>query len=147
MRIAYEHVIAKPPEDVFRWIAEPEKAVKWQRNVKGGRIIDNTPEGVGTTFRETIEENGRSLEMFGTITRYVENRTMGFHVVSKIHEFDVTYSLEPDGEGTRLEIEATVRWKFPMNVVSLFLGKKMRRSLAGRLESEALELKRICEAG
>jgi hypothetical protein len=146
MRIACENEIARPPEVVFPWIADPVKAVKWQKNVKGGEIILDKPEKIGTTFREVIEEDSRTLEMHGTITRYVENRTMAFHIVSKIHEFDVTYSLEPKGDSTRIKIEAAVRWKFPMNVVSLFIGKKLQKSLAGQLESEVAELKRICEA-
>jgi hypothetical protein len=147
MRITCEEQIAKPPDIVFPWIADPAKAMKWQKNVKGGEIILDKPENVGTTFREVIEEDGRTLEMHGTITRYVENRTMAFHIVSKIHEFDVTYSLEPSGEKTRVKIEASVRWKFPMNVVSFFAGKKMAKNLVGQLESEVLDLKRICETG
>lgn len=65
MRIAGEIMIAKAPEAVFPRIAEPEKAMRWQRNVKGGEIILSTPDMVGTTFTETIEENGRSLDMRG----------------------------------------------------------------------------------
>jgi hypothetical protein len=145
MRIAYEDEIAKPPEVVFPWIAEPEKAMKWQKNVKGGEVIADRPEIVGTTFREVIEEDGHTLEMRGTITRYVKNRTMGFHIVSKIHEFDVSYSLEPNGDNTRIKIEAAIKWKFPMSIISLFMRKKMEQNLTRQLESEVLDLKRICE--
>ena len=35
MRITYENEILQSPEIVFPWIAEPEKAMKWQKNVKG----------------------------------------------------------------------------------------------------------------
>jgi hypothetical protein len=35
MRIMYENEILKPPKAVFPWIAEPEKAIQWQKNVKG----------------------------------------------------------------------------------------------------------------
>jgi hypothetical protein len=102
--------------------------MKWQKAVKGGEVIVDKPEKIGTTFREVIEEDGRTLEMHGTISRYVENRTMGFHIVSKMHEFDVTCSIEPSSEKTRMKIEATIRWKFPMNIVSLFLGRKMGKN-------------------
>jgi len=145
MRIAYEDEIAKPAEVVFPWIAEPEKAMKWQKNVKGGEVIVDRPEIVGTTFREVVEENGRNLEMRGTITQCVKNRTMGFHIVSKIHEFDVSYSLEPHGENTKIKIEAAIKWKFPMSIISLFMRKKMAQNLTAELESEVLDLKRICE--
>jgi Polyketide cyclase / dehydrase and lipid transport len=145
MRVACENVISKPPEIVFPWISEPEKAMKWQKNVKGGEILVNKPERVGTTFKETIEENGRSLQMHGTITEYAENRLMGFHLESNIHSVDVSYTVEEMNTQTRVSVFAIIKWKFPMNVLSLFLHKKMERNLAGQLESEILDLKRICE--
>lgn len=119
--------------------------MKWQRNVKGGEIIVDKPEKIGTTFREVIEEDGKTLEMHGTITRYVENRTMGFHIVSKIHELDVMYSIEAKGNGTKIKIEASIRWKFPMNIVSLLVRRKMEERLVSQLKSELQDLKRLCE--
>ena len=147
MRITYENTIPQPPEVVFPWIAEPQKAMKWQRNVKGGEIIVNKPEVVGTTFKETIQEDGSSLEMYGTITKYIKDRTIGFHLESKIHEFDVSYSLEEINEKTKFSIEAIITWKFPMSIVSLFMGKRMKEDLVRQLESETLELMKICGAG
>ena len=145
MRIVYENVISKPPEIVFPWIAEPEKAMKWQKDVKGGEIIINKPEIIGTTFKETIEEDGNRLEMYGTITKFTKNKIIGFHLESKIHVFDVSYSLEEIDKKTKLSIEAIIRWKFPMNIVSLFIGKKIKENLIKQLESEVLDLKKICE--
>jgi len=145
MRIVYEAQIMRPPQLVFPWIAEPERAMKWQKNVKEGEIIVEKPEIIGTTFREVIEEDGNTLEMHGIITKYVENRMMGFHLASRIHEFDVDYSLEEDGQNTRIRIEATIRWKFPMSLISLFIRKKMERTLMKQLESEVQDLKNLCE--
>ena len=146
MRISYENEIFKPPEMVFPWIAEPSNAMEWQKNVKGGEIILDKPEKIGTTFKEIIEEDGKSLEMHGTITQYIKNKIIGFHLKSRIHEFDVTYSIEALGKGTKISIEAMIGWKFPMNIVSLFIGKKIKAGLIKQLESETLELKRLCEA-
>ena len=91
MRIFCSNEILKPPDLVFPWIADPEKAMKWQKNVKGGEIIINRPEIVGTTFIEMIEEDGNILEMQGEITKYIKNEVIGFHLHSKIHEVDVRY--------------------------------------------------------
>jgi hypothetical protein len=145
MRILYENEILKPPEIVFPWIAEPEKAMQWQKNVKGGEIIINKPEMVGTTFKETIEEDGNSLEIYGTITQYIENQRIGFHLQSRIHDFNVIYSVEEIDKGSKVSIEANIRWKFPINIINLFIGKKMEAGLIKQLETEVLELKRICE--
>jgi hypothetical protein len=59
MKIKCEDEILLSPEKVFPWIAEPEKAMKWQKNVKGGKIIIDNPEVIGTTFEEILEEDGK----------------------------------------------------------------------------------------
>jgi len=147
MRIAYQNMILQPPEIVFPWVAEPEKAMKWQKNVKEGEIILNKPDVIGTTFKEVIIEDGKSLEMVGRITKYVKNKVIGFHLESKMHKVDVIYSLEEINSNTKLSIEAMISWKFPMNVISLFVGNKMKKNIIKQLESETQELKKICETG
>ena len=44
----------------------------WQKGVKEGKILVETPEKIGTTFKEVMEEDGNSLEMFGVITGYIQ---------------------------------------------------------------------------
>jgi uncharacterized protein YndB with AHSA1/START domain len=144
MRILYEDVIPRPPEIVFPWIADPDKAIQWQKNVKGGEIIETRPEIIGTTFKEVIEEGGNRLEMQGKITKYVRNKTIAFHMKSRIHEFDVSYTVEGVGSATKISIDATIDWRFPMNVMSLFMRKKMEEGLRRQMESEVQELKTLC---
>ncbi len=145
MRIACETLIAKPPESVFPWIAEPQKAMQWQKNVKHGDIILRTPQVVGTTFKETIEENGRSLDMRGQITQYARDSRIAFHLESRIHAVDVSYSVEAVDGQTRVSVLAGIRWKFPMNIVSLFLKRRMEAEMAGQVDGELRDLKAICE--
>ena len=145
MKIRYSNMIASPIEEVFPWIAEPEKAMQWQKNVKGGEIIIDKPEIIGTTFKETIEEDGNTLEMQGMITEYKPNHLIGFHLKSRIHEFDVCYIVEEVHQATKLSIEVDIKWKFPMNVLRLFIEKKMEASLKSQINAEVLELKKLCE--
>jgi uncharacterized membrane protein len=145
MKIAFEENIRKPAEIVFSWIADPEKAMKWQKNVKSEEIIYNKPEIIGTTFKEIVEEDGKRLEMYGMITKYTRNKTIGFHLKSKIHEFDVSYSVEQIDEETKVSIAAIIKWKFPMNFIGLFIGKRMEEGIMRQVKSEILDLKRVCE--
>lgn len=146
MNIENEIEISKPPELVFPWIADPDRAMQWQKNVKGGEILVETPEKIGTTFREIIEEDGNELEMYGCITEYIEGELIGFHIESRIHEFDVRYSVREEGGGSSVSTEIDIRWKFPMNIMCLLIGRKIKADLRQSLESEFLDLKRICEA-
>ena len=145
MKISVSKEIRKPVASVFPWIEDPEKAMKWQHNVKEGEILLNKSEVIGTKLKETIEENGKCLEIYGTITKYVKNRQIGFHLNSKIHEVDVCYNLDEFHSGTIVLVEASINWKFPMNIIKLFIGKKIEKEIVTQLESELLELKEICE--
>lgn len=145
MKISYAIAIQKPAADVFPWIADPEKAMQWQTNVKGGQIITSTPNKIGTTFVETIAEAGGSLEMRGEITQYVENELIGFHLESRIHAVDVQYIVAADQDCSRVSVDSTIKWKFPMNALSFLLGKKMESGIMQQLETEFTILKQLCE--
>jgi hypothetical protein len=144
MKIVFEDIILQRPEKLFPWIADPGKAMKWQKNVKGGEILTRNPDIVGTTFKEVIEEDGNSLEMSGTITKYEKDRVIGFHISSRIHRFDVLYNLEDWGNSTRFTIDSDIRWKFPMNVICLFIRKRIEKKLRKQLETEIQDLKILC---
>ena len=145
MRISYTIAISKPAEIVFPWLAEPEKAMQWQKNVKSGEVIVKQPEIIGTTFKEEIEENGKKLSMEGIITAFKENKEIGFHLESKIHIVDVTYIIEEYNEKSHVSIYVKIKWKFPLNILSIFLGEKMKKGITKQLESECLELQKLCE--
>ena len=146
MRIGYSLEISDSPDTIFPWIADPSKAMRWQKNVKGGTIHTSRPGFVGTTFTEVIEEDGNTLEMEGVITDYKENEMIGFQLESKIHAVDVKYSVEGNRERSIVSIDARIHWKFPMNILSIFLGRRMRTGIADQTKSELLELKRLCES-
>ncbi len=146
MKITAETTIAKPPEEVFPWIAEPENARKWQPGVKETEILAATPDRIGTTFRETVEEDGGALDMEGTITEFVPDRLIGFQIRSRVHDFAVRYRVEAEGRNTKVSIEADIRWKFPMNLVVLFAGRKMEAELRKQMQEELSGLKNYCEA-
>jgi len=145
MEIALAIDIFCKPAEVFPWVAEPDKAMRWQKGVKGGEILKEMPEKVGTTFREEMEENGNSLVMYGEITDYVQDQLISFHLESKIHRVDVKYSIVWNIDRSTFAMESTIHWKFPMNVISLVIGRKIREGILHQTESELAELKRLCE--
>jgi uncharacterized protein YndB with AHSA1/START domain len=86
-----------PPEVVFSWLAQPEKAKSWMKGISKTEITENTADRIGTTFKEVMEEGGKSLEMTGTITGYEPNRSIAFHLESRIHTVDVKVQLKEEG--------------------------------------------------
>ena len=63
MKLNYTMEINSTPGKVWYWLGDPERAMTWQTNVSKTEIINKTPNWIGTTFRETIEENGNGVEM------------------------------------------------------------------------------------
>jgi hypothetical protein len=53
------------------------------------------------------------------------NRSRAFHLQSKVNSVDVEDAIEEMPAGVRLVEQANVQWKFPVNVLSVLLGKKM----------------------
>jgi hypothetical protein len=145
MKITYSIDIQREPKLVFAWIGNPEKAKAWMKNVSNSEIIRETPERVGTTFRERVEEGGSGLDMLGEITGFVPDRSISFHLKSKIHELDVDYTVVDHAGGACLMVNSTIHWKFPMNVMELFIGKKIKANILEEFRGECAELKRLCE--
>ena len=92
MKISLAVEVAVRLEEVFPWLDDPEKAMLWQKGVKKAEIIQETPDRIGTTFVEEMEEDGNALQMHGVITAYASNRMIAFHLESRIHEVDACYS-------------------------------------------------------
>jgi hypothetical protein len=58
----------------------------------------------------------------------------------------VEYGVEAIPTGTRLTQTANVRWKFPVNVISIFMGGKMRQGISAQSQKEFEKLKELCES-
>ncbi len=87
------------------------------------------------------------MELEGSITGFVPGRSIAFHLESRVNALDVEYCVEPIPGGTRLQETADVHWRFPVNVLSLFFGEKMRQGILAQLQREFTTLKQLCEAG
>jgi len=145
MKITVAIDISSIPKDIFAWIDNPDKAMRWQRGVKSGEIIKETSDKIGTTFKEELEENGKSLVMYGEITDYIPNKLISFHLVSKIHRVNVDYSVVGDKNKSTVTVASTIKWKFPMNIISLVIGHKIKTNILRQTKSELSELKKLCE--
>jgi len=116
----------------------------WQKEVTGGKTLEKKPGMVGTTFTETIEEKGSSIELRGSITSYVPNRKIAFYLESRIHAMDVVYALHELRGGTRLDVDADIRWRFPVNIINALSFGGMAQSLTRKMDAELRELRRLC---
>lgn len=114
-------------------------------SVSGGEILHEAPERVGTTFREVVADEGGSIEMHGMITGFEANKSIAFHLESRVNIVDVEYRVMEISGGTRLAYHAEIHWKFPVNIISIFMGNKMKQNITIQLGDELKKLKSLCE--
>ena len=147
MKITSSIVVKGTPREVFPWIADPAKAARWQSEVSSWNITSGKPVRAGTTFTEVIGDGEGKLEVHGVITAYDPDRRIAFNLDSRVHRLDVDYEVMETEGFSRVIASINIRWKFPMNVVSLFTGRKMQREILGQLKAELAELKNLCGTG
>jgi len=145
MEIKTEIEISKNPEEVFLWINNPDKAILWQKNVKNGEIIKETAERIGTTFKEVMEEDGKCLVMYGEIIDFLPNQLISFLIESKIHNVYLVYSVIGENNKSTVTVNSKIKWKFPMNLICLVIGQKIKSKIFKQIKSELTELKMLCE--
>ena len=110
-------------------------------------ILHDTLERIGTTFREVVEEDGNGVELQGVITDFKPDKSISFHLNSRVNVVEAEYCVEAVQNGTRLTQNANVRWKFPVNVISIFMGAKIKQNISAQAQKEFEKLKELCESG
>ncbi len=145
MNVNYAVDIRCPPERVWYWLGTPEKAMAWQSGVTRTEIVHQTPDWVGTTFRETVAESGKGVEMQGVVTAYEENRLLAMHLSSSYNTVDVAWRIQAADGLSRLTADSNVRFKSFLWLVSLILRPAFKRNILAQLHTELARLKELCE--
>jgi uncharacterized protein YndB with AHSA1/START domain len=145
MKLTYSMDFKCTPERVWYWLGTPERAMKWQTNVSRTEILERTPNTIGTTFRETIEESGSSVEMQGIVTDYRENESLAMHMSGKYNVVDIEWRIEEMGEHTRLTLYSDIRFKSLVKILSIFMRPVFKKRITEQLQREFARLKELCE--
>jgi carbon monoxide dehydrogenase subunit G len=147
MKLSYTIDIKNTPEKVFYWLGDPERATVWMSSVSKTEMVHETPDMVGTTFREVVEEDGQGTELEGVVTDYRPNQRIAFHLNGKYNVVDVEYCLEGIENHTRLTQKAEVRFKGLLKVLSVVMGAGFKKKALEQSQKEFAKLKELCEEG
>lgn len=145
MKILHTVDIHHPPEKVFHWLNNPERAMTWMTSVAKTEILYEAPDMVGTTFREIVAEKGQGTELHGVVTDYRPNQLIAFHLSGKFNVVDVAYYLEGIANGTRLTQRADIRFKAFLKLLSILIGPILKKNLMAQSQKEFARLKELCE--
>jgi hypothetical protein len=145
MKVSYTIDIHSTLDKVWYWLGNPERAMVWQTNISKTEILQETPDVIGTTFRETITEGGSSVEMQGMVTGFIEGRLIAMHLSGKYNVVDVEWRLEELGAHTRLTQNSDIRFRSLLKVLSVLLRPVFKKKIMTQLQRECARLKEICE--
>ncbi len=137
--------INRPIDEVFKYTNE--KVAEWSLTVVEDEVIDEKPDGVGTTFRCLTEERGRQMEFQGVVTLWDPPTLSAIHLTGKAFDVDAEYRFEDLGGRTRVTQDSTVTPKGFLKIVFFLCGWMMKKSTCKAVESEFGNLKRLLEEG
>ena len=120
MQLTREEFIVAPPEQVWAVLADPARTPEWMTGVVEHSIPDGQEPGPGAAFAMSIEEGRRLAHYEGRIVTHEPAR----HLVVEVWGgsfgdmvMTVSYTLSPEGAGTRLAYRANSR---PRGLLRLF---------------------------
>jgi uncharacterized protein YndB with AHSA1/START domain len=146
MKNCYTIEIDAAPEAVFRFLDNPDNGMKWLPNITENENLEETDEKVGSRFRQVYVENGRRMEMFGTITEYEQDRRMAMEITGDLFDLDVDYRLEDLDGRTKVIQNSEVHFKGMMKIMGFFMGLFSKLSSKKREDPSFAKLKELIEA-
>lgn len=127
--------IARPPEEVFAFVADSENDARWTPQVEEVRKTSEGPVGVGTTYEAVVSLLGRRFEVTGEISEYDEpNRKLGLRTVSGPLRIEAVRTVEAVPGGARFTLTAEMRtggffWLLPDPLFAVLLRWQGKRTL------------------
>ncbi|MEW6226204.1 MAG: SRPBCC family protein [Chloroflexota bacterium] len=143
MHVSDAIAIGRAPEVVFGWIADPERARRWQPDVTGYEVTNETADLVGTEFREWLGRGRGSVEMRGRVAACVPNEQIAFDLDGGGISVASRYHLAPTADGTNVAVDVDIRLPGRLTfLLEPLVRRRVRRQMRGELET----LRRLCEA-
>lgn len=100
--------IARSPEVVFHFIADPANAARVMPSVRRMEQLTDGPVAAGTRYRETRVVNGKEAQAELEVVQYDPPRQYSMRNVTKGVETVYRYTFGAEREGTRVDLKCEV---------------------------------------
>ena len=137
--------IDRPIDEVFQ-IATQHMA-DWSIVVVEDEVIEETADGVGTTFHLVTEDKGKRMEFGGVVTKHDPPRKSAVRMSNSILVIDTEFTFTENEGRTRVTQLADVRGKGFFKFMMFLFGWLTRKSSCDASQNELESLKRYCEGG
>ena len=141
MRYELAVEIARPPAEVYAYLADPTHLPDWQEDVQEVRDAPGGPLGPGAIFTEVRSFLGKRAESTLEVTAAEPGRELSPRTAGGPVRVEIRHLLEPAGEGTliRVEAEADAGKLFGLG------GPLLRKAAERKARSDFARLKALLE--
>jgi carbon monoxide dehydrogenase subunit G len=141
VRFELEIEIARPPEDVYAYLADPRNLADWQEEVAEVRGATGEPLPAGAAFTEVRTFLGKRIESEIEVIGSDPGREYSLRSRTGPVRFSVRHLLEPAGAGTRLRLVGEAD---PGKLFGV-AGPLLRRAAERRTKADFRRLKAVLE--
>jgi Polyketide cyclase / dehydrase and lipid transport len=139
--VRVEAYVARSPDDVAAYMFDPHHDPDW---ITGIEHVEPpaAPVGVGAETHRVARFMGRRIDYVLRVVEHIPNRRLVMESVQAPFPMGVTYGVEPDGAGSRVELRVTGGYGLLMRLAQPIVTRQIKRSLeadlrqlGGRLEA------------
>jgi len=135
-RFSARTVIARPPPEVFAWVADPAHVAVVLEGVERWEPLDDRATGLGARFDVSMRALGFPLEGVLVLDRWDEPRAIGWRSESGLVAQSGGWRFEPRGDST--EVTLTIGYEPPGGALGGLLAARVDGAVRERLR-RALE--------
>ena len=147
MKTSKTTIIDAPASIVFPWLEDSERLRQWVPNIVEDMALTETPEKVGSTFRQVFLERGKQMEMTGEITAYTENERMRVYMQGDMFDLDADYILTAlSPERTEVTQDTAIKFKGMIKLLAPLMMLMSKFSKADPQAEAHAKLKELAEA-
>ncbi len=147
MKTVSKTVINAPAEIVFPWLEDNDRIKQWVPNLIEDEALVETPEKVGSKFRQVFLEQGKRMEMTGEITAYTENERMRVDMAGEMFDLDVDYTLVAlSSTQTEVTQDSVIKFKGFMKIFAPIMALMAKFSSNNAQDQAHQKLKELAEA-
>ena len=140
-------VIDAPVKNVFFWLEDTDRMKQWLPNLTEDVSLTETPDKIGSTFRQVYHERGKDMEMIGEITEYKLNERMRCDITADMFGLDVDYHLKSLGKAqTELTQYTEIKFNGVIKFIAPIFGLLSKFSSKDPTADAHAKLKELCEA-
>ncbi len=122
-----------PPQDIFPFLADPQKVMLWQSDLIKSEIVTAGPLRTGSRFHEVRRIGPRDSDIRGEISEFTQDHRLATHTETK-PEAGVRYLLDPEEGGTRLRYEFSLRTAGMLRLMDPVISRSIRKGVEADLQ-------------